>query len=170
MLPCALPVCLHCLQALLELCRFRNEHPAFKGRVYVDDSSPASQLRITWHYKGVHKAVLHADVATHEFSISHTPYSAVDGMELSGLSSFEGRGIFSVFSCDALDLPSRKLKRTRMMAAAATAAAAEGSASESDNEGAGGVVVRVDESGKQLLDLSWAWKTAAQGAAALASR
>jgi hypothetical protein len=149
------------LQALLELCRFRNEHPAFKGRVYVDDSCPASQLKVTWNYKGVHKAVLHADVATHEFSISHTPFSAVDGSyDLSGLSSIDSRGIFSVFSCDALDLDSRKLKRTRMMAAAATAErAAESSVSESDSEGSaqfGGV----DASGMQQLDLSWAWKTA----------
>jgi hypothetical protein len=155
-----------CLQALLELCRFRNEHPAFKGRMYVDDSGPASQLRITWDYKGTHKAVLHADVDSHEFSIRHTPYAA-DGLELSGLSSLDARGIFSVFSCDALDLPSRKLKRTRVMgAAAATAAAAEGSASESDSEGGVSVGVGMNGTGMQQLDLSWAWETASAPATA----
>ncbi|WIA16714.1 hypothetical protein OEZ85_013369 [Tetradesmus obliquus] len=149
------------VQALLELCRFRNEHPAFKGRVYVDDSGPASLLKVTWDYKGLHKAVLVADVASHAFSISHTPYSP-DGLELGGVSSLDARGIFSVFSCDALDLPSRKLKRTRAMVAAAAAAAgagvAEGSVSESDTEGS--VSVGVGMNGMQQLDLSWAWKTA----------
>jgi hypothetical protein len=32
------------LQALLKLCRFRNYHPAFKGRVFVDDSTPPHLL------------------------------------------------------------------------------------------------------------------------------
>lgn len=50
-----------------------HEHPAFKGRVYVDDSGPASLRKVTWDYKGLHKAVLVADVASHAFSISHTP-------------------------------------------------------------------------------------------------
>jgi hypothetical protein len=29
------------VQALLRLCRFRNAHPAFKGRIYVDDACPS---------------------------------------------------------------------------------------------------------------------------------
>jgi hypothetical protein len=33
-------MCAFGLQALLKLCRFRNYHPAFKGRVFVDDSTP----------------------------------------------------------------------------------------------------------------------------------
>jgi hypothetical protein len=33
-----------CLQALLKLCRFRNYHPAFKGNVFVDDSTPPHLL------------------------------------------------------------------------------------------------------------------------------
>jgi hypothetical protein len=32
------------LQALLKLCRFRNYHPAFKGQVFVDDSTPPHLL------------------------------------------------------------------------------------------------------------------------------
>jgi hypothetical protein len=91
-------------------------------------------------------------------------------MELSGLSTHDTRGIFSVFSCDALDLESRKLKRTRMMAAAATAErAAVSSVSESDNEGSA-MFGRVDASGMQQLDLSWAWQTAPATPSAIASR
>jgi hypothetical protein len=138
--------------------------------VYVDDSCPPSQLKVTWNYKGTHKAVLHADVDTHEFSISHTPFSTADGVELSGLSTHDSRGIFSVFSCDALDLESRKLKRTRMMTAAATAErAVVSSVSESDNEGSA-MFGRVDASGMQQLDLSWAWQPAATPSASFASR
>ncbi|WIA13184.1 hypothetical protein OEZ85_006776 [Tetradesmus obliquus] len=32
------------VQALLELCRFRNRHPAFTGRVFVDDATPPHEL------------------------------------------------------------------------------------------------------------------------------
>jgi hypothetical protein len=62
------------LQALLELCRFRNRHPAFHGRVFVDDETAPHELHVRWYSGSSHMAVLWANLETHDFSITHTPY------------------------------------------------------------------------------------------------
>ncbi|KAF6253876.1 hypothetical protein COO60DRAFT_372189 [Scenedesmus sp. NREL 46B-D3] len=69
------------VQALIELCRFRNSHPAFQGRVFVDDATEPHELHVRWYSGSSHMAVLWADLETHEFSITHTPYPVEAALE-----------------------------------------------------------------------------------------
>ncbi|KAK9837666.1 hypothetical protein WJX74_002520 [Apatococcus lobatus] len=49
------------VQALLELCRFRNSHPAFNGETHVNDEVEDHLLEVSWR-NGEHKATLYADL------------------------------------------------------------------------------------------------------------
>jgi hypothetical protein len=55
------------LQALLKLCRFRNYHPAFKGRVFVDDSTPTHSLVRFCNQRGTSTVSLCALMAPSSF-------------------------------------------------------------------------------------------------------
>ena len=82
------------------MCRFRNSHPAFKGRIYIDDSTPPHELLLRWYFGHGHVAELKADMKTYDFTISHTPYDSVDSAHPSPYSV----DMASVFSIDVMDL------------------------------------------------------------------
>lgn len=117
-----LPLPLLPLQALLQLCRFRNSHPAFQGRIFIDDTTPPHQLHIRWYSGTQHMAVLWADLASKDFSISHTPYPADTPEEQDDLASSTSSpyslDTASIFSIDALDEDQRAAKRRQMVQAA----------------------------------------------------
>jgi sucrose phosphorylase len=59
------------VQALLELCRFRNQHPAFDGEMAVDDDVPDHVLGVTWQ-KDDELCRLTVNFETKAFEIKHT--------------------------------------------------------------------------------------------------
>ncbi|CAL5229827.1 g13231 [Coccomyxa viridis] len=59
------------VQALLDLCKFRNTHPAFNGKISIVDGSSKHRLEVTWT-NGQHKATLKADVDDMSFDIIAT--------------------------------------------------------------------------------------------------
>jgi sucrose phosphorylase len=69
------------VQTLLELCRFRNQHPAFRGRMHVPDDVPDHVLVVTWQ-NGDARATLTADMKTKAFNIEHTLKGHQRGDEL----------------------------------------------------------------------------------------
>lgn len=93
----------HCaLQALLKLCCFRNRHPAFQGRFYLDDDTPKHILHARW-CKGGDIAALYADLESCEFQIKYTPYDVNAGSLSVDMPS--------IYSIDAMDLESRQRAR-----------------------------------------------------------
>ena len=61
------------VQALLKLCRFRNQHPAFAGRFKLDVDTEAHVLHASW-VNGRHLAQLWVDIKQLKTEIRHTPY------------------------------------------------------------------------------------------------
>ncbi|EIE21097.1 sucrose phosphorylase [Coccomyxa subellipsoidea C-169] len=66
------------VQALFDLCRFRNQHPAFNGKarplhcyVTISQDTDSHCLEVTWK-NGKHSATLHADVVDMSFEIIAT--------------------------------------------------------------------------------------------------
>eukprot|EP00878_Enallax_costatus_P004272 GHUV01004502.1.p1 GENE.GHUV01004502.1~~GHUV01004502.1.p1 ORF type:complete len:701 (+),score=187.09 GHUV01004502.1:79-2181(+) len=126
------------VQALLQLCRFRNTHPAFRGRVYIDDSTPEHQLHVRWYNGTRHLAVLRADFQTRSFTITHTPFdqdALPDHVAALDASTSADRSPYSLeveaFSTlDAMDTDTR-MRYRHQMAEAALAAADEADAASS---------------------------------------
>lgn len=69
------------VQALLELCRFRNQHPAFNGEMKIDGDAPDHVLVVTWQ-KDDEICRLTADFKTKDFEIKHTAKGHKAGDEL----------------------------------------------------------------------------------------
>lgn len=69
------------VQTLLELCRFRNQHPAFRGRMHVEDDVPKHVLVVTWR-NGEARATLTVDFQTKAYNIAHTGQDHKEGDEL----------------------------------------------------------------------------------------
>lgn len=122
------------MQALLQLCRFRNTHPAFRGRVFIDDSSPDHELHVRWYNGTNHLAVLRVNFQTQDFQIIHTPYeqqelpaavAAVDASTGSDVSPYSLE-VASFSSIDAADTETRMKYRHQMAEAALQAAAKNG--------------------------------------------
>lgn len=143
-------------QALLQLCRLRNTHPAFQGRVFVDDSSPPHALHVRWYTPHGDMAVLDADMASRAFTIRTTPHPAADALGEGGDAAVAAAAalgsVSSVFSLDGLDVPARQAARRRIAAALATGGDWAGGGGDSGPE-------------LQVLDLSWAWQQQAAGVA-----
>jgi len=59
------------VKALLDLCRFRNNHPAFGGEISINEEQPDHYLDVSWK-KDVHHARLVADMQTRIFHIYGT--------------------------------------------------------------------------------------------------
>lgn len=59
------------VQALLDLCRFRNSHPAFEGQMIVDPTTEDHVLTVRW-IKDEHSATLVADMQEMSFCIHYT--------------------------------------------------------------------------------------------------
>lgn len=106
----------------MQLCRFRNTHPAFRGRVYIDDSTPKHQLHARWYSGTQHLAVLRVDFQTQDFTITHTPYdeealpdhvAALDASTSADRSPYSLE-LESVSSLDGMDTDSRMTYRHQM--------------------------------------------------------
>jgi hypothetical protein len=59
------------VQALLDLCRFRNQHPAFQGQITIFDDVPMHVLKVRWA-NGKEHATLTADLQTRSFDLRYT--------------------------------------------------------------------------------------------------
>lgn len=66
---------------MLELCRFRNQHPAFNGEMSIDGDAPEHVLIVTWQ-KDDEICKLTADFKTKDFEIEHTARGHKAGDEL----------------------------------------------------------------------------------------
>jgi sucrose phosphorylase len=135
------------VQALLQLCRFRNTHPAFRGRVFIDDSTPKHELHVRWYNGTNHLAVLRVDFKTKDFHIMHTPFeqqalpadvAAVDANTSRDVSPYSLE-VASFNSIDALDTEARQRYRHQMAEAALQEAAADtgNSGASANGNGAG---------------------------------
>ncbi|CAL8469192.1 g8733 [Coccomyxa elongata] len=66
------------VQALFDLCRFRNQHPAFNGKVTIEQGTDKHCLEVTWK-NAKHLATLKADVVDMTFEIIATLHGEENG-------------------------------------------------------------------------------------------
>ncbi|GAQ84023.1 sucrose phosphorylase [Klebsormidium nitens] len=59
------------VQALRDLCRFRNQHPAFQGQITIFDDEPEHVLKVRWA-NGKDYATLTANIKTRSFDLRYT--------------------------------------------------------------------------------------------------